>query len=80
MLKRIYAIFRARNTEFVRDRSTLGWNIVLPVMLMFGLSFVFGDGDRAQYTVGVLQEASTIDRSEHPFFETRYIDFVVSTG
>jgi ABC-type multidrug transport system permease subunit len=76
MLKRIYAIFRARNIEFVRDRSSMSWNIILPVMLMFGLSFVFGSGDRAQYTVGVLQEATTISPEEHPFFETRYIDFV----
>ena len=37
MLKRIYAIFRARNLEFIRDRGTMAWNFVLPVMLMFGL-------------------------------------------
>mgnify|MGYP001819614579 CR=1 FL=1 len=76
MLKRIYAIFRARNIEFVRDRSSMSWNIILPVVLMFGLSFVFGGDDRAQYTVGVLQEGATINVEDHPFFETRYIDFV----
>ena len=42
MLKRIYAIFRARNLEFVRDRGTLAWNFILPVMLVFILSFIFG--------------------------------------
>jgi ABC-type multidrug transport system permease subunit len=75
MLKRIYAIFRARNLEFVRDRGSMSWNIVLPVALMFGLSFIFG-GDRSEYTVGVLQAASSIDSSAHPFLETRYIEFV----
>ena len=79
MLKRIFAIFRARNIEFVRDRSSLSWNIVLPVALMFGLSFIFSGGDRAQYTVGVLQSDTEIDRSAHPFLETRYMEFVAVT-
>lgn len=76
MLKRIYAIFRARNLEFVRDRGTLSWNIILPVALMFGLSFIFSS-DRAEYTVGVVQATQEIDSAAHPFLESRYIQFVV---
>ncbi|HWM29185.1 MAG TPA: ABC transporter permease [Woeseiaceae bacterium] len=76
MLKRILAIFHARNLEFVRDRSTLSWNIILPVALMFGLSFIFGGGTRAAYTVGILQPAGEIDTSSDPFLGTRYIRFV----
>ena len=49
MLNRIYAIFRARNLEFVRDRGSMSWNIILPVALMFGLSFIFS-ADRGEYT------------------------------
>ncbi|MDJ0939641.1 MAG: ABC transporter permease [Woeseiaceae bacterium] len=79
MLGRIYAIFAARNREFMRDRGTLSWNIVLPVALMFGLSFVFSGEGRDQYTVGVLQETETLDTSAHPFLETRFIEFVVLT-
>lgn len=76
MFKRIYAIFRARNLEFVRDRGTLSWNIILPVALMFGLSFIFG-AERSEYTVGVLQSEAEIDTSTHPFLESRYIEFTV---
>ena len=76
MFKRIYAIFHARNLEFLRDRGTLAWNLILPVMLVFGLSFIFG-ADRPGYTVGVLQDAAEIDKSAHPFLDTRFIDFVV---
>jgi ABC-type multidrug transport system permease subunit len=75
MLKRIYAIFRARNLEFLRDRGTLSWNIILPVALMFGLSFIFST-DRPEYTVGVLQSGTVVDESAHPFLSTRYIRFV----
>jgi ABC-type multidrug transport system permease subunit len=77
MIKRIYAIFRARNVEFMRDRSSLSWNILFPVLLMFGLSFIFSSGDRALYTIGVLQQAEAIDHSRHAFLDTRYFEFVV---
>lgn len=77
MLKRIYAIFRARNLEFVRDRSSMSWNLILPVALMFGLSFIFSGEGRTQYTVGVLQSADEIDTEQHPFLDTRHIRFVV---
>ncbi|MEL7185830.1 MAG: ABC transporter permease [Pseudomonadota bacterium] len=73
MWHRIYAIFRARNLEFIRDRGSLAWSLVLPVLLMFGLSFAFSN-ERDVYKVGVLVAADT-DR-DHPFLETRYIDFV----
>jgi ABC-type multidrug transport system permease subunit len=77
MFRRIYAIFRARNVEFIRDRSSLSWNILFPVLLMFGLSFIFSSGDRALYTVGVLQSADSIDTTQHIYLDTRYFEFVV---
>jgi len=76
-LSRIYAIFVARNREFLRDRGTLAWNIVLPVLLVAGLAVVFAGDGRDQYTVGVLLPAGEeIARDAHPFLETRYVDFV----
>lgn len=75
MLHRIYAIFHARNLEFVRDRGSMSWNLILPVALMFGLSFIFSN-ERAEYTVGVLQAEAEIDVAAHPFLDTRYIEFV----
>jgi len=75
MLKRIFAIFVARNREFVRDRSSLAWNLLLPVALVFGLSYAF-DGQRDEYTVGVLQTGAEIDTTSHSFLETRFVRFV----
>jgi ABC-type multidrug transport system permease subunit len=75
MFRRIYAIFVSRNREFFRDRSSLAWNLLLPVGLVFGLSFAFDD-QRDEYTVGVLQAKAEIDTASHPFFEVRYIRFV----
>jgi len=78
MLSRIYAIFVARNREFMRDRGTMAWNFGLPVVLMLGLSFAFNGDGRDEYTVGVLQETAELDTAQHPFLETRFIKFVVS--
>ena len=75
MWKRIYAVFLARNREFLRDRAALSWNLILPLALMFGLSFAFGN-DRDAYTVGVLQDSTVINRDDHAFLETRYVNFV----
>jgi len=75
MFRRIYAIFVSRNREFLRDRSSLAWNLLLPVGLVLGLSFAF-DGQGDEYTVGVLQAEAEIDTASHPFLETRYIRFV----
>ena len=74
MLARIIAIFRARNLEFVRDRGTMAWNLVLPFGLILGLSFVFGGSNQAQYTVGVLETSSA--SNDHPFMDSRYLEFV----
>ena len=75
MFGRIYAIFQGRNREFLRDRASFAWNMLLPVVLIFGLSFALG-GDRNAYTVGVLQDSDDIVAEQHPFLGTRYILFV----
>jgi len=77
MLKRIFAIFKARNLEFLRDRGALSWNIILPVALLIGLSFIFSS-EHAEYTVGILVGDSQ-PIVEHPFLESRYIEFVTVT-
>ncbi len=75
MFGRIYAIFQGRNREFLRDKASFAWNMLLPVILIFGLSFALG-GDRNAYTVGVLQDGEEIVKEQHPFLGMRYIRFV----
>jgi len=75
MFGRIYSIFKSRNREFMRDRASFTWNLLLPIVLMLGLSFAFNE-DRNAYTVGVLQDGAEIVTEQHPFLSTRYIRFV----
>ncbi len=74
MIQRLLSVWHARNLEFVRDRPTLIFTILLPLMIVVGMSFVFGGKERPLLKVGVLSAA--IDRNAHPFLRERYVDFV----
>jgi ABC-2 type transport system permease protein len=74
MMKRLLAVWHARNLEFVRDRSTLIFTIVLPIALVIGMSFVFGGRERPLFKVGVL--GGQVQAQSHPFLRERFVDFV----
>jgi len=61
MMRRILAMLHARNLEFLRDRAALAWNLILPVMLVFGLAFIFSGGDKAIFKVAVKTENAMQD-------------------
>jgi ABC-type multidrug transport system permease subunit len=74
-LRRLGAVLHARNLEFLRDRATLAWNIVLPVALVVALAIIFGGPERPLFKVGILQTAQRIDTRLHPFLTTHYVEF-----
>ncbi|MDH3692227.1 MAG: ABC transporter permease [Gammaproteobacteria bacterium] len=75
MIRRFLAVLRARNMEFLRDRSSLGWNLLVPALLVLGIAWIFSEDDRALFKVGVLQDAEQINVSAHPFLSTKHIHF-----
>jgi ABC-2 type transport system permease protein len=77
VIKRLAAVWHARNLEFVRDRSTLFFTLLLPIALVVGMSFVFGGRERPLFKVGVI--AAVIDKQAHPFLSERYVEFVPVT-
>jgi ABC-2 type transport system permease protein len=72
--KRLAAVWHARNLEFVRDRSTMLFTLLLPVILVIGMGLVFGGKQRPLFKVGVL--ATAVDTQAHPFLRERYVEFV----
>jgi len=50
---RIWAMFVARNHEFLRDKATFGWNFLFPFLLIVGLGLVFNGKEHQQFKVGV---------------------------
>ena len=78
MMKRIWALFQARNLEFLRDRSTLAWNLLLPFLLVFGLAVLFSGDGRPLFKAGVIAAGAVdapLDQQLHPFLATRHVEF-----
>src|SRR5438270_13373982 len=75
MMRRLLSVLHARNLEFLRDRGTLVFTLLLPVMLVIGMGFVFRGPQRPLFKVGLLGAAS--DPLAHPFLSERYVAFIV---
>jgi ABC-2 type transport system permease protein len=76
-LRRLLAVWHARNLEFLRDRSTLVFNFLFPLALVIAFAVIFGGQPRALVKVDVVAPAGAVlDRGLHPFLGTRYVDFV----
>ena len=77
MWRRILAIFVARNREFYRDRAGLGWNIVMPVLFVFGFALIFSGEPQPMFKVGMLTDQTELSAEVSPFVATRHVDFIV---
>jgi ABC-2 type transport system permease protein len=76
MWRRILAIFIARNREFYRDKAGLGWNIVMPFLMVFGFAFVFAEGPDDVFKVGVLTRNGDTIQATAPFLRLRHVHFL----
>ena len=74
-LRRFLAALQARNLEFLRDRTALGWNFIMPVLIVMGFAFMFSTGQEELYKVAVYGELPP-DTPLQRFFETRYLEFI----
>ena len=75
--RRFWAVFLCRNFEFLRDRSTLTWNLLFPISLIAGFAIAFSGSGLNFYKVGVLGETTGVDQSA--FFQTRHVQFIPMT-
>jgi len=75
-MKRFFAILHARNMEFIRDKSSLGWNILFPLLLVLGFAAVFSGEPAAMFKVGVIGDTTTLAGSDEKFLKTKYIQFI----
>jgi len=74
-LRRLLAALQARNLEFLRDRTALGWNFIMPVLIVIGFAFAFTNGDRHLFKVAVFGDAQQRPALQE-FLATRYVQFI----
>ena len=72
--KRFLALLSTRNKEFLRDRSSMGWNLLMPVLIVAGFSFAFSGEIGKQFKVGVINESISMAQAKH-FLELKHIEF-----
>lgn len=73
--RRFLAVLTARNLEFIRDRSALSWNIVLPVLIVFGFAFAFTTGGQTLFKVGIAGVPEQTPDIDH-FLQLKHIQFI----
>lgn len=71
--RRFWAVFVARNTEFLRDRGALAWNLMFPLFAVFGMAFAFSGKNQEVFKVGV---AGAVEALPPGLAATQYVKFV----
>ena len=66
-VRRMKAVFFARNLEYLRDRKV--WNLVFPVLIVFALAVVFSGPPRPLFTVTAVASDSLPELLEFPGIE-----------
>lgn len=75
MWRRVFAILVARNREFYRDRASLAWNLVMPILMLLAFAFLF-QGERPLLRIGVLGADGRLEGIAAPLLELRSLVFV----
>ena len=73
--KRFLALLSARNKEFLRDRSSVSWNIIMPVLIVLGFAYTFTGDFADQYKVGIANGTAG-NAAIAAFQQTKYIEFI----
>jgi ABC-type multidrug transport system permease subunit len=77
-LHRFLALLSARNREFLRDRTALLWNVIMPVIIVFGFAYAFNKEEVQLFKVGIPSaESRQLESDMRPFFEMQHIQFIV---
>jgi ABC-type multidrug transport system permease subunit len=72
---RVYALFVGRNIEFMRDRSALAWNLLLPILIIVVFAYAFTEENPEKFKVGLVI-ADELPDAAAQFRATRYIKFI----
>lgn len=76
-MKRFLALFSARNKEYFRDRGSMAWGLLFPLLIVIGFSFAFSDTRQDVFKVAWLESGeSTVLPLHQKIRDTRYIQFV----
>ncbi len=73
-MRRLFAVWHARNLEFLRDRGAMLFTLILPLSIIVGMGFIFGGPPRPLFKVGVV--GTPVTAPADPFMHERYTQFL----
>jgi len=73
-MKSFFALFIARNLSFFRDRASLAWALVFPIVIIIGCALAFSGKEEKILVIGVLGEKPAIAA-----LQENYVDVVLYT-
>ena len=71
-MKSFIAIFRARNKEYYRDKGSLSWAFILPILIITACAVAFSNPDQSVFSVGTVNQSSA-DSSEQDWLHQNFI-------
>lgn len=57
----VWSLLIARNKEFYRDKGSVTWAILFPLLVMTGISFAFKNQDQELFKVGIIGEKIQVE-------------------
>lgn len=78
-MHRFLAVVHARNMEYLRDRATLSWNIVFPLLLIIGFSVVFDRDDADLFKVAVVGSIHDAQEEGTAFAQLEHVNWIEVT-
>ncbi|MEE8057399.1 MAG: ABC transporter permease [Pseudomonadales bacterium] len=76
-MKAFFAIFKARNIEYYRDKGSLAWAFIFPLLVIIGCAVAFSTPDNAVFKIGIHGETASFDPIEllqQPYIKTVEFD------
>lgn len=70
-MKKFLALLVARNKEFYRDKASLSWNFLFPVLIIIGCAIAFSNPDTTIFKVGLNGDVSAL--KQLPFVQEPYV-------
>ena len=75
-MKTFLALLIARNKEFYRDRASISWAVILPIIIIIAVSLAFSRNEQTLLKIGVLDNATGTSQPLPATLDKPYIQVV----
>lgn len=71
-MRAFFALLRARNIEFFRDRAALAWSLLFPLLMIVGCAIAFSKPDPTVFRIGLHGDIAQL--RQQPWLQPDYLE------